>query len=800
MSNPTSQFTIEEKLHAATRMPLPRREFVDGLQKRLAEEGRQLGTKKNFIRSEPLEQRFLRLFQRPAVAVVMISLLLMVVIILAVGPERVLAQVQRLLGYVPGVGFVDMEMTRILASPVEIAREGVVLRVETVVAEPGRTVVIFSSHGLPEERSVFSPSPEMTTPKPVLYLPDGSILEAVQQRLYYGGGNIEFGAVPEGVYQVTFEIDRLPMTSPGSAPENWQAVLLLQPVIGAPPAEVFPQPYEPEDAFIEVQGVALRILQVAQSPEETGIKVQFEWENKNWDLSTAQYSVKLRDDIGNIYRTKSFYQQGSGAAMAVPIEVESFEDLIGHTSTLEETYQFPPLSQEAREVVLQLTSLNFMALTSTAFTFDPGPNPEVGQTWELDERLEVEGIPLYLTGARLTEDTQFSQDELLYRIEFTFRTPTDLPQIISSFMFNIDREETRGASVIQQWGYPGVFKASIMFLQIPQGPQEFGFERFRITLQGPWEIRWQIPWTDEPQLQERAMRQEEIKNTRYGVTLSVEQSAFSNKSSIVWVDAKGLTEGSQLLRLLPIDPLQSSIFDWNPFSLVTDRGDVIEQAMGISWQPERELQSDLFRVVFDPIPDHVEKVTFHIPAIELFIPGQVAFDIEIPGEVRFHPEEFVVLDLVIHDRQSETYTRWLSDPWDVDISVEVAGYSLHFTRAQLESDHNTNQVRLNLTSETANRDEKGKYLSTFNISSVTHPDGHRESGIEINEMWRLYGLISDRILNEYQNADQEKTTFMIDFCNLDCNDLLPGNYRIEIDGVTVWIAGSWDLEMHFENQ
>jgi hypothetical protein len=40
-----------------------------------------LGTKKNFIRSEPLEQRFLRLFQRPAVAVVMISLLLMVVII-----------------------------------------------------------------------------------------------------------------------------------------------------------------------------------------------------------------------------------------------------------------------------------------------------------------------------------------------------------------------------------------------------------------------------------------------------------------------------------------------------------------------------------------------------------------------------------------------------------------------------------------------------------------------------------------------------------------------------------------------
>jgi hypothetical protein len=794
MSKPTSHFTIEEKLHAATRMPLPRREFVDGLQKRLAEEARQLGTGMNFIRSEPFGQRFLRLFQRPAVAAVLISLLLMVVIILAVGPERVLAQVQRLLGYVPGVGFVDMEMTRILASPVEIAREGVVLRVETVVAEPGRTVVIFSSRGLPEERSVFSPSPEMTTPKPVLYLPDGSILEPVQLRLYYGGGNIEFGAVPEGVYQVTFEIDRLPMTSPGSAPENWQAVLLLQPAIGAPPAEVFPQPYEPEDAFIEAQGVALRILQVAQSPEETGIKVQFEWENKNWDLSTAQYSVKLRDDIGNIYRTKSFYQQGSGAAMAVPIEVESFEDLIGHTSTLEETYQFPPLSLEAREVVLQLTSLNFMALTSTAFTFDPGPNPQVGQTWELDERLEVEGIPLYLTGARLRKDNEYYPGETLYSLEFSFWTPADTSRSLISFMIESDREDHRGSmgghSLLRE---TRTSRIEMYFKNIIEEPLHLMIHRANISIEGPWEIRWQIPWTSGPPPPTRMLGPSVTADTQHGLTIGVEQALFSDQSTILTLMVQGLPEGSRLLNFMPFIPREAAPFEWIDISLETDQGNFIgPPSTGISWEPPHSSNDDTPRLIFDAVPHDVEKLTVHIHSVELFLPRRVVFDIDVPGGLDFYPVEFKAPEISsAPGGREETYTRWLSESWEVDIPVEVGGFNLHFTQAQMEN-WTDSFFTLILTSEPRSREANGMYLGRLNLSTIVRPDGGSQVD-KLNELMSWHGYFYDQYWVEDYDPNHWQATLLLDVTNQEGLDVLPGKYRIEISGANVIVPGQWEI-------
>ncbi|MDD5370582.1 MAG: hypothetical protein PHQ40_15980 [Anaerolineaceae bacterium] len=48
-------------------------------------------------------------------------LLAIAVIITAVGPERVLAAVRGLMGYIPGVGFVqDSETSRVPAAPVSL--------------------------------------------------------------------------------------------------------------------------------------------------------------------------------------------------------------------------------------------------------------------------------------------------------------------------------------------------------------------------------------------------------------------------------------------------------------------------------------------------------------------------------------------------------------------------------------------------------------------------------------------------------------------------------------------------------
>ena len=56
-------------------------------------------------------------------------LLAMIVALTIVTPQAVWAGLQRLTGYVPGIGFVDSEKTRVLTGPIEATRDGVTLHV-----------------------------------------------------------------------------------------------------------------------------------------------------------------------------------------------------------------------------------------------------------------------------------------------------------------------------------------------------------------------------------------------------------------------------------------------------------------------------------------------------------------------------------------------------------------------------------------------------------------------------------------------------------------------------------------------
>ena len=114
MTEPTSAHMIEEKLYAANRM-LPRPEFLAGLRARLGEQP---------PRSLTFSERVGLAFRRPAWVIGIATILILVAALIAVGPQRVLAQVQRWLNYVPGIGFVDLARTSVLVNPVETSRGG----------------------------------------------------------------------------------------------------------------------------------------------------------------------------------------------------------------------------------------------------------------------------------------------------------------------------------------------------------------------------------------------------------------------------------------------------------------------------------------------------------------------------------------------------------------------------------------------------------------------------------------------------------------------------------------------------
>jgi hypothetical protein len=730
----------------------------------------------------------------------LLLLVSLIVAIVAIGPQRVVAQVERWLGYVPGIGFVDLDQARILAAPVSIEREGITLKIEQVVARPDRTIVVFSSQGLPPETNGPLSSAADVLPKAILRLPDGSVLELTRQELNYGRGKMEFPALPASVYKISFEFDRLPLVPPGAAPEDWQVPLVLLPATGKLPAELFPKPYSPTDASTTVNGVTARILQVAQTSDETALQLQVEWDVPDWEYHGVIPLLEIRDNLGNVYRQMtSDAQVASVSAQEVQAieSPEATEEITIRTS--EDTFQFPSVSLAAREAVLRLPAIDFSIPNGPSFTFDPGPDPHLGQTWELDVQLEVAGIPLNITGARLIQDDQtYLGDPPLYSFEFAINSPSSLPREITAFYFQTDLDSYRGGGGVTVG--PGSFRDTMLFTQLPQQPITITVDGLNITINGPWEIHWQIPGMGEAGPQVDQSNPAHVEATHAGVTLHVDSTLFNDKVSVVRITVPGLPDNSRLMQVLSFDPATFDLADLSSFSnsqlyLEAQQGQRVELARDVTWQPDGEAVDDPGRLVFDAMPPLAEQVTLHVPAVELFLPGQASFEIAVPEGLTFHSKEFSVPDLGQNNVQQETtQTRWLSDPWEVDILMEIAGYRLHFTQAQVEQTLNSNPAyRLTLTSDSLNREMDGKSLSTLHISAFTRPDGQGGSIETVNELMRVMGLYYDRLLTENYDPARWNAKLILDVTNPSGLDFLPGTYRVEIDGAIVWVVGPWDL-------
>jgi len=194
---------IEEALGTLSSAPEPDPAFVARLERQLRAQGTTAARQP--AREPSVWQHFRGLIwqplQRHRWATIGVAVLLaLAVALLAVGPQRVWADLQRLLGYVPGVGFVNLEETRVLAAPVTVTRQGVTLRVEQVVAKSDGTTVVISSKGLPSEDEVWPEGPEREAlSQPRLRLSDGRTLEPDTFTLRWGAGRLEFPPLPDDV-------------------------------------------------------------------------------------------------------------------------------------------------------------------------------------------------------------------------------------------------------------------------------------------------------------------------------------------------------------------------------------------------------------------------------------------------------------------------------------------------------------------------------------------------------------------------------------------------------------------------
>ena len=704
---------------------------------------------------------------RWATAAALGLLLTVTVALAAVGPQPVWADLQRLLGYVPGVGFVNLEDTRVLMAPVEVTRNGVTLCVEQVLARPDGTVIVIRSEGLPPEDQLWPHGArEEGDFQPQLGLPDGRTLISESWTLRLGASTLEFPPLPADVYHVTLELPRLPLIPTGAVAGAWKVPLNLRPATGELVAELFPQPYAPPDASDTHEGVTVRVLEVAHSAEETVLRFQVQWRDSDWEFHHigGDQSPVLRDDLGHVYLDVVPSSTGS-SVQSVVVRIPDKADEVTPTPTpmiptYERTLAFAPTSPSAQHLTLWVDALEFEVPAEGSFTVDLGDDPQVGDYWPLDVHLTVAGFPVHIIGARLVEEPIVLPDGPGQQTELQFDI-TPVPDQGDRALRGLHLESEIAIFSGSGGGYSrvGGLRASLGLREgqpIPSGSIQVRAKSAGVLIRGPWTITWTVPGADEARAAPVTLHPTNASQTRDDLTLRVDEVTLTDRLTAVTVELEDPPPGMAFSRILT----------WNPATqrrelyLEDDRGRRYELSWDVGWRPSGSLESDARTLTFQPLQPLARRMTLHVPAVEVTLAGAAAFDVTVPTRltVEAHPGEVPA-----------------SAPWDVDIPVEISGYQLRFTQARLEELNGT--TMLMLTSDPFEGQQDDRWLTGLCLASVTAPN--RQS-VDLRSAF-------SHAIPEYG------VKLAFDVVDPATGTVRPGCYHVKLDGVTVAVQGPWRL-------
>jgi hypothetical protein len=393
-------------------------------------------TKRSFMKS---------LRTRPALAILVaiLALLLLSSVAYAIG---------KLSGHIPGFGFTSGD-PYVLNIPIEVTQEGIVLNIEQAVHDETGLWIELNVYGLPDGDD---------------YAPAYILSQSGEKIQSQSGGGISREA---GLWQLTYVFPVLdhpdqPVTLvlENLGGQTIQTTFSLRPantdeVLPAFSADTLPAQGEIRDHM------ALVLDYVAMSTDRTVLQVSLHFDQPGITLS-APWNVTMTDDQGYVYPLMDIS----------PLTME-----IGQTRL----YQTVPL-QGNEQLTLKLVSfpseselpmLRDFSTDPASFTFDPGPNLQVGQTWTLDETLHLDQFTLHIVAARMTSPT-----ELLFELE-------PIQNVTGAMFYSTLARGASGGVPVQNSN----FTTAINFAEVPKLPFEIQVRGVYYTAHGPWQVEWQAP-------------------------------------------------------------------------------------------------------------------------------------------------------------------------------------------------------------------------------------------------------------------------------------------------------------------
>ena len=474
MASSTPVPSIEEKLRMATRMPQPRPEFLANLRAQFIEERQPL--------SSPFSHRILSIFRRP-VWVIVSFLLILLLSVAFVGPQKVAAAFRSLFGYVPNVGFVENpETVRIADTPIQIEREGVTVTVESGAADTQGVHLSLRVDGLPEDKSIFRQRSRGAEELPYLRLSTGETLSLLSGQTQGGNPIVAyylFSPLQTKTSDVTLVLPFLDGLEKGVAPEDWQIPLHFR--TPKPNEVISTDGIEPRRSE-ERNGITLVIDEVAQEPESTMLKVHLETKNNDLQPNSEWWNdLSLTGQDGKIYPlTDVPALDTQGSTTTRTLRTEKFS---GNEN----------LSLRLNQLILAASFP--MDDTAPGFRFNPGRNPVPGQTWKIDKTLKVNGFSLHFTQARLISENG----------TFQLRFEVDPQPGLSNVILGCG---TSRACFGSTTGIPTAsdpIQTSLSFSEVPNWPLQIRLATLIMSVQGPWQVEWKpLPLAPETLAQSSA--------------------------------------------------------------------------------------------------------------------------------------------------------------------------------------------------------------------------------------------------------------------------------------------------------
>jgi hypothetical protein len=400
----------------------------------------------------------------------------------------------RMLGYIPGIGMVEQASPlRSLEAPALVEREGIRLTIVSVIASPTSTSVRFQVEWLtsPPTTGDLDTNCQGT---PALILPDGIRLDLVQTADKFTVGEpgsnagygyvMEFAPIPNHQSEVTFSVPCLSPIVPGPLPRDWQIPLHLIP---APDGIVLPVVTVPPTELI-VAPATVAPLEPTPLAADPGYNIT---------LSIDSY---VPTDDGYLLIGSVAWSANDFPAFGVrPIPFMNYltvTDSTGQPVPWQEVYEnVKPQNEESRSYwAIKLLSKAFAApLTITmnavdvqiqpvTFHFDVGAAPQAGQSWDINQDIQIAATPAHIGKAHL-----ISSDG---NLSFQLDVQVD-PDAIGDLHVNTPLTQCMGGG----GGYPVDHLSTLqIFVAMCRPDLPSGILEMQVTgavLWGEWQVNWQ---------------------------------------------------------------------------------------------------------------------------------------------------------------------------------------------------------------------------------------------------------------------------------------------------------------------